>query len=89
MDWFFDEWVKETGIPHYAVKFDVKPHGNEFIVTGRLEQSGVDDLFTAPVPIYASRPGPGSKPLRLGVRNHQRTGNCASDSLREFDRPIW
>ena len=67
MDWFFDEWVKETGIPRYAVKFDVKPHGNEFIVTGRLEQSGVDDLFTAPVPIYASRPGPGSKPVRLGV----------------------
>lgn len=67
MDWFFDEWVKETGIPHYAVKFDVKPHGNEFVVTGRLEQSGVDDLFTAPVPIYASRPGPGSKPVRLGV----------------------
>jgi aminopeptidase N len=67
MDWFFDEWVKETGIPHYAVKFDVKPHGSEFIVTGRLEQSGVDELFTAPVPIYASRPGPGSKPLRLGV----------------------
>ena len=67
MDWFFDEWVKETGIPHYALKFDVKPHGNEFVVTGRLEQRGVDDLFTAPVPIYASRPGPGSKPLRLGV----------------------
>jgi hypothetical protein len=67
MDWFFDEWVKETGIPHYAVKFDVKPHGNEFVVAGQLEQSGVDELFTAPVPIYASRPGPGSKPVRLGV----------------------
>ena len=67
MDWFFDEWVKETGIPHYAVKFEVKPHGNEFVVTGRLEQSGVNDLFTAAVPIYASRPGPGSKPVRLGI----------------------
>lgn len=67
MDWFFDEWVKDTGIPHYAVKFEVKPHGSDFIVTGWLEQSGVDDLFMAPVPIYASRPGPGSKPVRLGV----------------------
>jgi hypothetical protein len=67
MDWFFEEWVKETGIPHYSVKFEVKPRGNEFVVAGRLEQSGVDDLFTAPVPLYATRPGPGSKPLLLGV----------------------
>jgi aminopeptidase N len=67
MDWFFDEWVKETAIPQYAVKFDVKSHGSQFVVTGQLEQRGVDDLFTAPVPIYASRPGPGSKPIRLGV----------------------
>ena len=34
MDWFFDEWVRETGIPHYSVKFEVKPRGNEFLVTG-------------------------------------------------------
>jgi len=67
MDWFFEEWVKETGIPHYSVKFEVKPRGNEFVVAGRLEQSGVDDLFTAPVPLYATRPGPGSKPVLLGV----------------------
>jgi Peptidase family M1 domain len=67
MDWFFDEWVKETGIPRYSVKFEVKPRGNEFVVAGRLEQSGVDDLFTAPVPLYATRPGPGSKPVLLGV----------------------
>ena len=67
MDWFFDEWVKETGIPHYSVKFEVKPRGKEFVVAGRLEQSGVDELFTAPVPLYATRPGPGSKPVLLGV----------------------
>jgi aminopeptidase N len=67
MDWFFEEWVKETGIPHYSVKFEVKPRGKEFVVTGRLEQSGVDDLFTAPVPLYVTRPGPGSKPVLLGV----------------------
>jgi hypothetical protein len=65
MDWFFDEWVRETAIPRYSVKFDVKPRGNEFAVTGRLEQSRVDDLFTAPVPLFAARPG--IKPVRLGV----------------------
>jgi hypothetical protein len=65
MDWFFDEWVRETSIPHYTVKFEVKPHGNEFLVTGRLEQDEVDDLFTASVPLYAARPA--VKPDRLGV----------------------
>jgi aminopeptidase N len=65
MDWFFDEWVRETGIPHYSVKFEVKPHGNEFLVTGRLEQDEVDDLFTAPVPLYVARPG--TRPDRLGI----------------------
>jgi Peptidase family M1 domain len=65
MDWFFDEWVRETSIPHYTVKFEVKPHGNEFLVTGRLEQEDVDGQFTAPVPLYAARPA--VKPDRLGV----------------------
>ena len=66
MDWFFDEWVSETTIPRYSVKFEVKPRETEFVVTGRLEQSGVDDLFTAPVPLYAAT-RPGVKPVRLGV----------------------
>ena len=65
MDWFFDQWVRQTGIPHYRVKFDVKPRGNEFLVTGRLEQSGVDDVFTAAVPLYVFRQG--MKPESLGV----------------------
>jgi hypothetical protein len=65
MDWFFDEWVRQTGIPHYTVKFEVKPRGKEFLVTGRLEQSGVEDVFTAAVPLYASRQG--SKPENLGI----------------------
>lgn len=65
MDWFFDEWVRQTGIPHYTVKFEVKPRGTEFLVTGRLEQNGVDDVFTAAVPLYAARQG--SKLENLGV----------------------
>lgn len=65
MKWFFDEWVNSTGIPHFRVQFDVKPRGNEFLVSGKLEQSGVDDVFTAPVPLYASRTG--EKPQKLGV----------------------
>ena len=65
MNWFFEEWVKATGIPHYRVQFEAKPHGKEFLVTGKLEQDAVDDVFTAPVPLYAVRSG--EKPEHLGV----------------------
>jgi hypothetical protein len=65
MKWFFDQWVRGTGIPHYTVKYEVKPKGQEFVVTGALHQTGVSDVFTAPIPIYASH-GPG-KPEKLGV----------------------
>jgi peptidase M1-like protein len=56
MRWFFDQWVRGTGIPRYKVEFQVKPRGQEFVVTGKLEQTGVDDAFTAAVPLYGVRP---------------------------------
>jgi hypothetical protein len=65
MDWFFDQWVRGTDLPRYTVKFDVKPRGSAFVVSGRLEQLGTEDAFTAPVPLYALRIG--GKPERLGV----------------------
>jgi hypothetical protein len=65
MDWFFDQWVRGTDLPHYTVKFEVKPHGKAFVVTGKLEQRGTEDAFTAAVPLYALRIG--GKPERLGV----------------------
>jgi hypothetical protein len=65
MDWFFDQWVRGTDLPRYSVKFEVKPHGNEFTVSGKLEQAGTEDAFTAAVPLYALRIG--GKPERLGV----------------------
>jgi hypothetical protein len=65
MDWFFEEWVRGTGIPHYKVEFQAKPHRQGFIVTGKLEQTEVDNSFTAPVPLYATHSG--AKPDRLGV----------------------
>jgi hypothetical protein len=65
MDWFFDQWVRGTDLPRYTVKFEVKPHGNAFVVTGKLEQLGTEDTFTAAVPLYAVRVA--GKPERLGV----------------------
>jgi hypothetical protein len=65
MDWFFAQWVRGTGVPHYSVEYQVKPHGQEFLVTGKLLQAGVEDIFTAAVPLYGGKPG--GKLERLGV----------------------
>ena len=64
LNWFFDEWVNQTGIPRYRVTFTTKPKGREFVVSGTLKQDGVDDAFIARVPIYIVH-GPG-KPELLG-----------------------
>lgn len=65
MNWFFREWVNNTGVPRYSVQYETRRQQRGFVVTGTLKQDGVNDLFTAPVPIYAARPGSG--PWRLGV----------------------
>jgi Peptidase family M1 domain len=65
MDWFFEQWVRGTGMPRYAAKFETKPRGQEYVVSGKIEQSGVEDVFTAPVPLYAAA-GAG-KPQLLGT----------------------
>jgi Peptidase family M1 domain len=65
MNWFFSEWVENTGIPDYSVQFEAKLRRHEFVVSGTLKQANVNDLFTAPVPLYGERSG--RKPERLGV----------------------
>lgn len=67
MDWFFDQWVRGTGIPRYSVEFTVRPGGapDRFVVRGKLKQEGVPGSFIAPVPIYAPRTG--AKPVLLGT----------------------
>jgi hypothetical protein len=65
MDWFFDQWVRGTGIPRYEVEFKVVPQGQTFVVRGTLKQSAVADHFLARVPLYAA--GPSGKPVLLGA----------------------
>ncbi len=64
MSWFFDEWVRGTGIPHYKTDFTVQHSGDQFVVKGVLHQAGVPADFIAPVPLYASIAG--GKPILLG-----------------------
>jgi Peptidase family M1 domain len=53
LDWFFDEWVRGTGIPTYSINSRIQPSPKGgFIVEGRVTQSGVPDDFMMPVPVY-------------------------------------
>lgn len=57
MEWFFEEWVRGTGIPHYRIEFTSQHTEKGVVVKGKLFQTGVPESFIAPVPIYASMEG--------------------------------
>jgi hypothetical protein len=65
MEWFFEDWVRGTGVPHYHAEFSVHKGEKGFVVRGKLFQHGVPRSFIAPVPLYAS--GAGGHPTPLGV----------------------
>lgn len=65
MEWFFEEYVRGTGIPRYRVEFTSRRTEKGFLVRGKLLQSGVPRSFVAPVPLYAA-PGAG-KSVFLGT----------------------
>jgi Peptidase family M1 domain len=52
LDWFFDQYVSGTGIPHYKVEFTTRRTEKGFQVRGKLLQSEVPRSFIAPVPLY-------------------------------------
>ena len=54
MEWFFEEWVRGTGIPHYRVEFTSHRVENGYSLRGKLFQTGVPHSFIASVPLYAS-----------------------------------
>ena len=53
MEWFFEEWVQGTGIPHYRVEFTTRSAENGYSIRGKLFQTGVPHSFIASVPLYA------------------------------------
>jgi hypothetical protein len=65
MDWFFDEWVRGTGIPRYQLEFKISPQAQSYMVRGTLKQSGVPEHFLARVPLYAA--GSSGKLVLLGA----------------------
>ncbi len=54
LDWFFDEWVYDVGIPEYALHYTIGGSpAKGFHVSGRVEQTGVPNFFEMPVPVFA------------------------------------
>ena len=53
MDWFFNEYVYGTALPSYKFdsSFDTNDQG-QIVFNLKLTQSGVDDNFRMPVPVY-------------------------------------
>ena len=54
MEWFFEQWVRGTGIPRYRVEFSTHHTDKGEVVRGKLFQTGVPRSFITSVPIYAS-----------------------------------
>jgi hypothetical protein len=67
MEWFFEQWVHGTGIPHYRVEFSVHPGDKGYLVRGKLFQEGVPHSFIAPVPLYSGAGGAHAAPLGIVI----------------------
>ncbi|HET8921573.1 MAG TPA: M1 family aminopeptidase [Candidatus Acidoferrum sp.] len=57
MEWFFAEWVRGTGIPHYRAEFTAHHTDKGYLIRGKLIQTGVPRSFIASVPLYAGGAG--------------------------------
>ena len=60
MEWFFEEWVRGTGIPRYRVEFTTHRTEKGYLIRGTLSQTGVPRSFIASVPLYAAGAGYGT-----------------------------
>ncbi|MEE9219294.1 MAG: M1 family aminopeptidase [Acidobacteriota bacterium] len=51
MGWFFDQWVRETGIPELHFSYTVAPHEGKYLFTARLRQSNAKNPKALFVPL--------------------------------------
>ena len=65
MDWFFDQWIYETGIPTYRLESSITPlKTGEFLLKGKIRQQNVSEDFLMPVDVFG----------RLGPNRVERLG---------------
>ncbi|MGA3324057.1 MAG: M1 family aminopeptidase [Terriglobia bacterium] len=54
LDWFFSEWVYDTGIPAYTLKTEVRALASgQYVVQGAITQRDVPEDFEMPVRVVA------------------------------------
>ena len=64
LDWFFDEWVYGTQVPHYDFKYQLQPaEGGKTRIRAEITQSAVDEHFAMLVPVFGDF---GNGMIRLG-----------------------
>jgi hypothetical protein len=65
MDWFFNQYVYGTGIPHYTFRasLDTAANGKSHM-KGEITRGGVPDNWKDVIPLYAHV---GDKTLRIGT----------------------
>ena len=65
LDWFFDQWVYETGIPTYRLDSSVTAmKAGGFVLKGKIKQENVSEYFMMPVEVFGHF-GP-NKVTRIG-----------------------
>lgn len=55
LDWFFAQWVYNTGVPQYKLSWEARAEGAAWRVEGEIEQSEVSEVFTMPLTVWARR----------------------------------
>lgn len=76
MDWFFDQWVRGTELPHYTLEYKTERRAGKIVLRVKITQSNVSDRFKMLVPLYADF-GEG-RIMRLGVA--RLTGNTSTET---------
>lgn len=78
LDWFFNQYVYGTGIPHYEFHYDVQSANGKWTLTGSLKRTGVAENWMDVVPIFVEQNG---KQVRLGLINATKSDTPISVSL--------
>ena len=84
LDWFFDQWVYETGIPVYRLEYSLSTLKNgSTLLKGKIKQDNVSEYFIMPVEVFGHfGPDKVSRVGRVVV-----SGNETSFSLNLKARP--
>lgn len=87
MNWFFDEYVYGTGLPHYHFESQITAKDNGSVLHFKLQQSGVNDNFKNVVPLYLEFVD--GRAMRIGSLRIVSGSTVEQDiSLPKFPTPI-